>query len=234
MSDRSNFERNIDATESSAEVASKPDRMSLLASLRDNADAHTDANDKSPGPEALGEQHAEAIKNFDGIKRWSEIGENERKDTLVQVEHTLAKLQSRPPATVEFADLGKNNYGSYRGDINTMRLNIHDVRDEQHKGPGEAVNTIAHEGRHAYQRYAIDHPGFHKDTAEVDAWRENLKVEDGKMVNYIRVGASRDDGKAKYSVEDYADQSVEADAFAYGNAVARNAVTEQLQKDADK
>jgi len=47
----------------------------------------------------------------------------------------------------------------------------------------ELIDTIAHEGRHAYQHYAIEHPGFHPNTHEVDAWRENFKnYRDGKKI----------------------------------------------------
>jgi hypothetical protein len=68
----------------------------------------------------------------------------------------------------------------------------------------KAVDTIAHEGRHAYQHYAIEHPGFHPDAAQTSAWAANFH-------NYLTA--------EQYGFEAYRNQPVEADAWAFGQAI---------------
>ena len=38
----------------------------------------------------------------------------------------------------------------------------------------EVINTIIHEGRHAYQHYNVDVKCIHESGAEVETWRENF------------------------------------------------------------
>lgn len=47
----------------------------------------------------------------------------------------------------------------------------------------QLFDTIAHEGYHAYQGYAIKHPGFHKDMKQVKEWAIN-----DRNVKYFRRG----------------------------------------------
>lgn len=38
----------------------------------------------------------------------------------------------------------------------------------------EVINTILHEGRHAYQHYNVDVKCIHESGAEVETWREKF------------------------------------------------------------
>ena len=86
-------------------------------------------------------------------------------------------------------------------------------------------NTIAHELRHAYQRYALANPGdFIVSEATLEAWRNNYQ-------NVIFPGERRftgndtgneagnktGDGKFRYTWEEYRNQAIEVDAFGIGN-----------------
>ena len=64
----------------------------------------------------------------------------------------------------------------------------------------QLFDTIAHEGYHAYQGYAIKHPGFHKDMKQVKEWAIN-----DRNVKYFRRG------------DEYLVQPRERDAWKYGS-----------------
>ena len=70
----------------------------------------------------------------------------------------------------------------------------------------ETVDTIAHEGRHAYQHYAIKHPMFHSNVEEVASWRNN-----NIPGNYLSA--------EKYGQARYKAQPIEADAWTYASAI---------------
>ena len=69
----------------------------------------------------------------------------------------------------------------------------------------DVIDTIAHEGRHAYQHYAVEHPGFHPDEHEVEYWRANFET-------YLQPNL--------YGFDAYWMQPVEVDARRYGGVVS--------------
>ena len=121
----------------------------------------------------------------------------------------MAQLQRRPAAELTMhqsnpgAD-GAYEYGHYNPETHQISIGSYSL---QHDDVKEVVDTTAHEGRHAYQHYAIENPGFHPDARQVEEWRENLTPD-----NYWRY---EDD-----PVE-YANQPVEKDAWRYGRSIAR-------------
>jgi hypothetical protein len=129
---------------------------------------------------------------------WSELSEEERLAALQQVENTMADVQGRPPVNVTAEDMGSNSAGAFDG--NSIRINVAELQSEN---VAEAVDTIVHEGRHAYQQHAVDNPGSHENNEQVKAWEANLN----------------DYKDPQFDEEEYRKQPVEADAWAYGSAV---------------
>jgi len=150
------------------------------------------------------EQVAEGIERLsqiDEIKQdnWRDATEEERLQGLQQTENTMAEIQGRPPVEIVSEHLPRGIYGFFDDNqihINTEALQSSDI--------AQAVDTIAHEGRHAYQVYAINNPRFHSNSTEVDSWRENRE-------NYLNAEI--------YGQELYQNQPVEADAWSYGTAI---------------
>lgn len=126
--------------------------------------------------------------------------QNERLEVLQEVENRSASLVGRPALPVLPAVLGPGECGLCDGE--TIWIN------EDYLEPGfsqEMVRTIIHEGRHAYQYHVCNNPTLHGDLAEVNAWRWNLSP--GHYIEW-RENPPR-----------YMSQPVEADAFAYEEAV---------------
>lgn len=135
---------------------------------------------------------------------WENIGVDERAAALQEAEARLAERAGRPAVTVivEKTDPGVNGY--YDPQTGTMHLSEHLVQDAG--SLARAIDTVAHEGRHAYQHHAINNPGFHPDAAQVRAWAENLQPG-----NYLTAEL--------YGYEAYRNQPIEADAWAFGEAI---------------
>ena len=90
--------------------------------------------------------------------------------------------------------------GQFKQDQNQIEIDPSLLSGD--RPPYQAVETYFHEAQHAYQHYAIDHPEFHKDSAQVREWNINetayIDQEDVKL------------GLATYS--HYRWQPIEADA----------------------
>lgn len=134
---------------------------------------------------------------------WDALPTEERLTALQNVEDTLAGIQQRPSVEVHGESMGAGTYGYFDGDriaVNAEQLNGGAPVEEM-------VDTVVHEGRHAFQQYAIEHSGVVSDQAVVDAWAANmapggyLSVEDG------------------FDPELYQSQPIEADAWSYAERI---------------
>lgn len=106
---------------------------------------------------------------------WANLTAEERLARLVAIETAMASVQGRPPTPVVSTDTGL-----YEGGYDPKKRLI-SFGDLELADPGtwaKSLDTILHEGRHAYQHHAIDHPGFHPDAAAVEAWRANFAAPD--------------------------------------------------------
>jgi hypothetical protein len=154
----------------------------------------------------LEEQQAiEKLQQIEGIRPevWQDLSESDRLDTLQGIESQMAALHGRPPAEIRVYPDPPGEYGYYDPSTNEIWVSDqHLENDAVH----EVVNTAVHEGRHAYQEYALANPGFHDNMDEVEEWRENLQAD-----NYLSAD--------EYGQELYEGQPVEADAWSYGQTI---------------
>lgn len=147
----------------------------------------------------------ESLQQLDGIRpdAWAALDAAGRLETLQDVEQRMAEIQGRPPVEVMAEDMDPNTYGGWDGSL--IRLNAQHLASSD-MPVAEVVNTIIHEGRHAYQDYAVAHPGFVPDGAVVAAWAVNMHPG-----NYLRL--------EDYGPLFYGGQPVEADAWEYAGRV---------------
>ena len=103
-----------------------------------------------------------------------ELSENERLDLLNNIERVQAGLQRREPLTVELEDLPKEALG-YQDEYNKkIVLNRSCVMTDHPYYHRQTIDTVVHEGRHAYQHYNVEVRTVHESDAEVASWRENF------------------------------------------------------------
>ena len=152
------------------------------------------------------EQEAQVIDTFKGNeafqpRAWERLDRGERLAALQGAEDAIAGIQRRDPLPVRVQEGAREgDYGGYNG--HEILIGKDSIGNEP---VNEVVNTLAHEGRHAYQDYAMEHPDVHHDPKEVAAWRYNIY----------------DTGYIEPEVDPvgYRNQPVEADAWAYGDRI---------------
>ncbi|GHV38006.1 hypothetical protein FACS18949_18290 [Clostridia bacterium] len=119
----------------------------------------------------------------------------ERLGALQQIEIGEALSQGRAPLNINAVELDPNTCGQYLTGTNTEQINAQLLRDDT---PDEALATVYHEGRHAYQYSQAQNPAAAKDTELAGQWKENFD-------NYYKGGID----------SLYRNQPVEKDAFEY-------------------
>jgi len=134
---------------------------------------------------------------------WDNLNAEERLNTLQEIEDYAAEIQGREPITlISNQDLGPGQFGGFDGE----NIHINASHLESDMEIDEFIDTVLHEGRHAYQQYAVDHPGVEPNQELVNEWAENLKPG-----NYLR---PEDVGQ-----ESYQNQPIERDAWNFANQI---------------
>lgn len=120
-------------------------------------------------------QISERMTEIEGTRfeDWKCLTPTERLETLQKVENAAAKIEHRPICDVKGESLGEGYLGYYNPNDNTITINT-DYLNDSYTGYKESLDTIIHEGRHAYQHYNVDQRQVHPSEGDCANWRENL------------------------------------------------------------
>ncbi|MDL1896042.1 hypothetical protein FBQ82_07205 [Anaerolineae bacterium CFX7] len=150
------------------------------------------------------QQAVDEINQVEGIQPevWENLNAGERLGVLQSIEDRMAGIQGRPPVIIGAREMDASTFGGWNGQA--IELNAAHLQSDM--PVSEFIDTIVHEGRHAFQDYAIQNPGVVNDENIVNAWAENRMPG-----NYLRA--------EEYGQELYLAQPLEADAWAFAGRV---------------
>ena len=173
---------------------------------------------EAPSDKIQQEQIADALCNTKELEfeNWTNLSIKGKVEVLNQLEQRIAAIEHRPAAIVrsEVMDQDLNGY-ELDGEIalNEEHLKETDASVEKLE---EVLQTLIHEGRHAYQEYNVYERQVHTSGAQVDSWRENYEMvgyASGEPVYTSVLGFSyTNEGLAKLGARLYYYQPVEIDA----------------------
>jgi hypothetical protein len=183
-------------TADSSEINESPDSL---------PDAPTDSSLEYEMETEL--QISEAAERLSGIQelrpeRWGALDAGQRLAILQDVENTMASVQRRPPVPIATESIGANTFGGFDPATGGITINADHLSSDM--SLQEHLDTIIHEGRHAFQQFAILNPDAVADSHVTAEWAEN-------MANYLTPDL--------YGQEAYAGQPVEADASSYASRI---------------
>lgn len=119
---------------------------------------------------------AEYLSGVEDLKfeNWKKLTVEERTELLNRIETKIAKIEHRPPLPIKVEKMKPWTFG-YQDNANKLiALNSLFVMSDTKKAYSEVIDTILHEGRHAYQHYNVDKKCVHDSLSEVNTWRENF------------------------------------------------------------
>jgi len=122
------------------------------------------------------------------FENWCKLSLEKREKVLNEVERKIAAIEHRPPLKVELRPLEPNHFGYQSAAENKIVLNSLIVGTNERSMHREVLDTIVHEGRHAYQHYNVDVKTIHESGSEVATWRENFY---DPRYSYYRSGEQR-------------------------------------------
>ncbi|MBD5277371.1 MAG: hypothetical protein HDS30_06955 [Bacteroides sp.] len=140
------------------------------------------------------------------FENWVNLSPSERMHILQDAENKIAEISHRFPCSIKVSDMPLGEYGNYYSDDKSITLNARYVNATDFNSYKETLDTLVHEGRHAYQDYNINENPVHPRSGEVTNWKWN-EFE----IGYQNAELS--------GFEAYAMQPVEADARAFAEDV---------------
>ena len=152
------------------------------------------------------EMVSDVLVNCEELKyeNWIHLSDAEKTEVLNKLEEQIATIECRPPCPVHFEPLEPNLYGGYRPGVGDIQLNNF-LLSNDYGNYQELIDTLIHEGRHAYQDFNINVQETHPRHSEVDSWRDTWGNGTGKWEYW-------NDCRTELGVRLYEQQSIEIDA----------------------
>lgn len=149
----------------------------------------------------------EAIENIEGTKynEWKELSVEERADVLQKIENSVAEVAHRPSCIINVKPLGENNYGFFDSETGEITVNSNYLTSS-YEDYSECLDTIIHEGRHAYQNYNVYYEQVHPNSKDISDWDSNWNLNGYQ-------------DPQTYGFEAYWNQPVEADAREFAEKI---------------
>lgn len=107
-------------------------------------------------------------------ENWSKLSLEQRKQVLNELETNIARIEHRPALTVDVELMKPKTLGYQSASQQKIALNSMYVNSNSPEIHREVIDTIIHEGRHAYQHYNVDVKLIHESVSEVKSWEENF------------------------------------------------------------
>ncbi len=146
---------------------------------------------------------------------------------LQAVEQEFARRENRPPCRVspKYMPTGKGDdilMGSYSPVTKDIAVNIEQLSSDSKYGDDCIVHldTVLHEGRHAYQDQAARGVIQHGDKEELERWRLNMTP--GNYIPY------------EQNPRGYYNQPIEKDAYLYAEKMVKQIKQELQQRNAQE
>lgn len=115
------------------------------------------------------------------FENWRGLDVDQRLAALNDLERCVAEAAKRPAVTVESERLPPTTMGYCLSEEHQQRLVLNEVWLERDDlgSYRETLDTLFHEGRHAYQNYNIAGNEVEQNKALIEAWRDNIELWDG-------------------------------------------------------
>lgn len=122
------------------------------------------------------EQICDVLSDCDEIKykNWTNLELPEKESVLNSLEERIAEIECRPACPIRLTPLEENHWGGYNPVTKDITINSDYAELSDFGTYREIVDTLVHEGRHAYQDYNVNVCEIHPRHSEVESWSETM------------------------------------------------------------
>ena len=170
-----------------------------------------EVNEYAPSMEIQAEEIKDIFNEIPELRyeNWKELGADQRTEVLNSFEKRIAEIEMRDAMPVEHEATRPTLFGYYNGEKLVISDNL--IGNDSYEAYKETLNTLFHEGRHAYQYYNLDVKRTEASWEMVNAWQVNLKE-----LGYESAKSSLFSNRGYYR---YYTQPIEVDARTFAETV---------------
>lgn len=171
---------------------------------------------EAPNDQIQVETISDAIAKLPGIHfdEWKDLSFEGKQKLLQQIENVAADTSHRSACDILVKPMEHNCYGYFDPKTKTIVLNSNYLGND-YDSYHNALDTVIHEGRHAYQDYNVNIRQVHNSQGDCTNWQQNLG---NSFFGLFPENYGYQDA-ATYGFERYWMQPVEADARAFAEDV---------------
>lgn len=131
---------------------------------------------KAPYDHVQIERIREALTGCKDImyENWISLELRDKEKVLNSLEKQLAKIEHRPSCQIKLTPLSNEQWGGYNPVTNDITINSFYAGKSDLATYYEVIDTLIHEGRHAYQDYNVSVLEVHPRHSEVESWAETM------------------------------------------------------------
>lgn len=121
------------------------------------------------------EKAAETINTIEGTQfnDWKQLSIEQRIDVLQSIEIEVAEIAHRPSCKVNVQQLPEGSFGYYNPQNKEIVINELYLSQNSSEIHHECLDTILHEGRHAYQDFNMTCRQVHTSVGDITNWYKN-------------------------------------------------------------
>ena len=132
------------------------------------------------------QQISDAMSDIKELQQsnWEKLDVNQRVETLNVLERRIAEIAHRPDCPIYIENKGSiticdgealGKLGGYNPESKDIAINSELVKSNNPVALYEILETVVHEGRHAYQDYNVNECEVHPRHSEVVSWSETME-----------------------------------------------------------
>lgn len=168
----------VDRIELPDDSAAWQNSINLPVDMSDRAAAPAETRESDRSRFEEGRQidnMAQYLNNMPEIKRenWLNLSFEDRVKVVQRIENQAAKIGCRPALTVETASMSKSNRGYMDWSSQKIVLNESLLRSNKPEDFRQAMKTLLHESRHAYQYSNVSLERTEPNVEKYNAWKVN-------------------------------------------------------------
>lgn len=122
-------------------------------------------------------QICDYLSNITELKyeNWTSLELSEKEAVLNTLEERIAEIECRPACPVRLTELEEGLWGGYNPESKDITINSLYAEQSDFRTYREVIDTLIHEGRHAYQDYNVKVAEIHPRHSEVVSWEETME-----------------------------------------------------------
>ena len=123
------------------------------------------------------EQISDVLSNCEELKfeNWRTMELPVKEAVLNSLEERIAQIENRPACPIHLTPLGDGVWGGYNPESKDITINSVYAELADFDTYREVIDTLVHEGRHAYQDFNVNVAETHPRHSEVTSWAENME-----------------------------------------------------------